>query len=94
MNSLQLQGTGNLCLHNKPVLTPRIKASTARRRNGLTIKVVRHLKHHIYPRAIELVAAGLIEHESLITHHFSLADSAKAFKVTQAKERLKVVIAP
>lgn len=49
---------------------------------------------HTYSRAIELVATGSIELESLITHRFSLADSAKAFKVAQVREGLKVVIAP
>lgn len=68
------------------------KASTARRKE-LTSKVVHRMKH-TYPRAIELVAAGLIDLESLITHRFSLADSAKAFKVAQAREGLKVIIAP
>ena len=66
------------------------KASTVRRK-GLTIKVVRRMKH-TYPRAIALVSAGLIDVESLITHRFLLADSAEAFKVAQAREGLKVVI--
>ena len=68
------------------------KASAAHRK-GLTIKVMRRIKHTC-PRAIELVAAGLIDLESLITHCFSLADSAEAIKVAQAREGLKVVIAP
>jgi L-iditol 2-dehydrogenase len=68
------------------------KASTARRK-GLTIKVVRRMKN-TYPRAIKLVASGLIDVESLITHRFSLADSAEAFRVASAREGLKVIIKP
>lgn len=66
------------------------KASTARRK-GLTIKVVRRMKH-TYPRAIELVTSGLIDVESLITHRFALADSAAAFRVAEKREGLKVMI--
>jgi len=68
------------------------KASSARRKE-LTIKVVRRMKH-TYPRAINLAASGLIDVESLITHRFSLDESAEAFKVAQAREGLKVVIKP
>ncbi len=68
------------------------KASTARRK-GLTIKVVRRMKH-TYPRAIQLVASGLIDVESLISHRFSLADSVEAFRVAELREGLKVVIMP
>jgi L-iditol 2-dehydrogenase len=68
------------------------KASTARRK-GLTIKVVRRMKH-TYPRAIELVAAGLVDVDSLISHRFSLTEGAEAFRVAAAREGLKVVIQP
>jgi len=68
------------------------KASTARRK-GLTIKVARRMKH-TYPRAISLVASGLIDVDSLITHHFPLSDGAEAFKVARAREGLKVIIEP
>ena len=68
------------------------KASSARRK-GLTIKVVRRMKH-TYPRAIDLVASGLIDVESLISHRYSLTDGAEAFTVAAAREGLKVVIQP
>lgn len=68
------------------------RASTARRK-GLTIKVVRRMKH-TYPRAIALAAAGMIDVESLVTHRFSLADGAAAFKSAEEREGLKVVIKP
>ncbi len=68
------------------------KASTARRK-GLTIKVVRRMKH-TYPRAIKLVTAGLVDVDSLVSHRFSLAEGAEAFQVATAREGLKVVIKP
>lgn len=68
------------------------KASTARRK-GLTIKIVRRMKH-TYPRAIKLVAAGMIDLESLISHRFSLANGAEAFRAAEAREGLKVIIKP
>ena len=48
-------------------------ASTARRK-GLTIKLVRRMKH-TYPRAIDLVAEGLVDVRSLVTHRFPLNQS-------------------
>ncbi|KAF5009446.1 hypothetical protein FDECE_4329 [Fusarium decemcellulare] len=37
--------------------------------------------HDIYPRAIGLVASGVIDVKPLVTHRFSLEDSEEAFKV-------------
>lgn len=68
------------------------RASTARRK-GLTIKIVRRMKH-TYPRAIKLAAAGMIDVESLISHRFSLQESAAAFAAAEARQGLKVVIYP
>ena len=68
------------------------RASTARRK-GLTIKLVRRMKN-TYPRAIELVAAGLINVRSLVTHRFPLDKAAEAFAVAQRREGLKVVVQP
>lgn len=65
-------------------------ASTARRK-GLTIKLVRRMKH-TYPRAIELVSKGLVDVRSLVTHRFALAQSAEAFDVAQRREGLKIII--
>jgi L-iditol 2-dehydrogenase len=65
-------------------------ASVARRK-GLTIKLVRRMKH-TYPRAIELVSKGLVDVRSLVTHRFSLEQSAEAFRVAQRREGLKVII--
>ncbi len=65
-------------------------AATARRK-GLTIKMVRRMKH-TYPRAIDLVSKGLVDVESLVTHRFPLDQTAEAFRVAARREGLKVMI--
>jgi L-iditol 2-dehydrogenase len=65
-------------------------ASIARRK-GLTIKLVRRMKH-TYPRAIELVSKGLVDVRSLVTHCFPLDQSVEAFRVAARREGLKVII--
>jgi L-iditol 2-dehydrogenase len=61
------------------------------RRKGLTIKLVRRMKH-TYPRAIELVSKGLVDVRSLVTHCFPLDQSVDAFRVAARREGLKVII--
>jgi L-iditol 2-dehydrogenase len=68
------------------------QASVARRK-GLTIKMVRRMKH-TYPRAIRLVESGLIDVRSLVTHRFPLSKAAEAFDVARRREGLKVVVEP
>ena len=65
-------------------------ASTARRK-GLTLKLVRRMKH-TYPRAIELVSKGLVDVRSLVTHRFPLEQASEAFQVAERREGLKVII--
>jgi len=65
-------------------------ASTARRK-GLTIKLVRRMKH-TYPRAIEMVSKGLVDVHSLVTHRFPLAEAREAFRVAQRRAGLKIII--
>jgi len=65
-------------------------ASLARRK-GLTIKLVRRMKH-TYPRAIELVSKGLVDVRSLVTHRFPLEQSVEAFRAAQRREGLKIII--
>ena len=65
-------------------------ASTARRK-GLTIKLVRRMKH-TYPRAIELVSRGLVDVRSVVTHSFPLEQALEAFQVAKRREGLKVII--
>ena len=65
-------------------------ASLARRK-GLTIKLVRRMKH-TYPRAIELVSEGLVDVRSIVTHRFPLEQAAEAFRVAERREGLKIII--
>jgi L-iditol 2-dehydrogenase len=65
-------------------------ASTARRK-GLTIKLVRRMKH-TYPRAIELVSKGLVDVRSVVTHRFPLEQAGEAFRVAERREGLKILI--
>lgn len=68
------------------------KASTPRRK-GSTIKIVRRMKH-TYPRAISLVAAGLIDLDALVSDCYPLTEGVEAFQVATARKGLKVVIKP
>jgi L-iditol 2-dehydrogenase len=65
--------------------------ASAARRKGLTIKLVRRMKH-TYPRAIDLVSKGLVDVRSLVTHRFPLEQAAEAFRVAQRREGLKIII--
>jgi L-iditol 2-dehydrogenase len=56
-----------------------LNASTVRHK-GLTIKLVRRMKH-TYPRAIRLVQAGLVDVEALVSHRLPLAHTAEAFQM-------------
>jgi len=67
-----------------------ITASSARRK-GLTIKIVRRMKH-TYPRAIDLVTRGLVDVRSLVTHRFPLEKTREAFGVAARREGLKVIV--
>lgn len=50
------------------------------RRKGLTIKMVRRMKH-VYPRAIQLVARGMVDVEPLASHFFHLEQIQQAFDI-------------
>jgi L-iditol 2-dehydrogenase len=67
-------------------------ASVARRK-GLTLKLVRRMKH-TYPRAIQLVQRGVVDVRSLVTHRFPLSEYKAAFETAKKKEGIKVVIEP
>jgi L-iditol 2-dehydrogenase len=53
------------------------------RRKGLTIKLVRRMKH-TYPRAIRLVETGVVDVKPLVTHTFPLERIAEAFEMVAA----------
>jgi L-iditol 2-dehydrogenase len=67
-------------------------ASVARRK-GLTLKLVRRMKH-TYPRAIQLIQRGLVDVRSLVTHRFPLSEYRAAFETARKREGIKVVIEP
>jgi L-iditol 2-dehydrogenase len=62
--------------------TMTLTASTVRRK-GLTIKLVRRMKH-TYPRAIRLAHRGLVDIRSLATHLFPLERITEAFETVAA----------
>jgi len=64
--------------------TMTMNASTVRRK-GLTIKLVRRMKH-TYPRAIRMVQRGLVDIAPLATHRFPLERIVEAFKLVAGYE--------
>ena len=68
------------------------RASSARRK-GLSIMIVRRMKH-VYPRAIKMVEAGQIDVRSIVSHRFPLEKAAEAFELARNREGLKIVIIP
>ena len=62
-----------------------LKHSVARRK-GLTIMMSRRMKH-TYPRAIELATSGKVSLEELVSHRFSLAQTAEAYASNSAYEQ-------
>lgn len=65
-------------------------ASTARRK-GLTILMVRRMKH-TYPRAIALVQQGIIDLKPLMRQRFSLDNAGRAFAEAEKRSGLKTII--
>ncbi len=63
------------------------------RRKGLTIAFARRMKH-VYPRALALAVAGQADLRSVVSHRFSLAESAKAFEFAASRAGLKVIVEP
>ena len=67
-------------------------ASVARRK-GLTIKLVRRMKHD-FARPIRVVEAGLVDVRSLVTQRFPLTRAAEGFAAAQRREGIKTIIEP
>ncbi len=68
------------------------KHSTVRRK-GLTIRLVRRMKH-VYPRAIRLVDSGRVSLSEMVSHRFPLARTSEAFALNTAYDDqvVKIVI--
>ena len=58
---------------------------TTVRVKGLTLVVVRRMKH-TYPRAIALATSGMVDLDTLISHHYPLEETALAFAKNSAYE--------
>jgi L-iditol 2-dehydrogenase len=82
---------GNVILVGIPEDDRTSFSASLARRKGLTIKMVRRMKH-TYPRAIDLVSKGLVDVRSLVTHRFPLDQAAEAFQLAEQREGLKVII--
>jgi L-iditol 2-dehydrogenase len=69
--------------------------SSAPRRKGITIKLVRRMKH-VYPRAIALVEHGRVDLESIVSHRYSLSAAPAAFEhlTRERSDAVKVMIEP
>jgi L-iditol 2-dehydrogenase len=69
-----------------------LKHSTVRRK-GLTIVIVRRMKH-TYPRAIRLTRSGAVDLHSIISHRFPLEKTPEAFAMNAAYQDkvVKVII--
>ena len=55
------------------------------RRKGLTIMMSRRMKH-TYPRAIALAASGAVKLEELVSHRYTLSETAQAYASNAAYE--------
>lgn len=73
-------------------VTSAFPASVARRK-GLTIVLVRRMKE-VYPRAMALVAAGLVDVRGLVSHRFPLTEVDDAFRAGVTRRGLKVIVEP
>jgi L-iditol 2-dehydrogenase len=65
--------------------------ASAARRKGLTIKIVRRMKH-TYPRAIRLVSSGMVDVHSLISHILPFEQYPKAFDLAEKRAGIMVVL--
>ncbi|MFN8376108.1 MAG: alcohol dehydrogenase catalytic domain-containing protein [Anaerolineae bacterium] len=61
-----------------------LQHSTARRK-GLTLKMVRRMKH-TYERAIHLASSGMIDLDALVSHTVPLSEARSAFEMNIAYE--------
>jgi len=69
-----------------------IAASVARRK-GLDLRFSRRM-NRVYPRAIALVEAGLVDVASVVSHRFAVAEFEAAFRTAVRRDGLKVILGP
>lgn len=67
-------------------------AATARRK-GLTIAIVRRMPD-VYPRAIDLVARGVVDFSGLVSDRFGIDEAAQGFAHAAGRIGLKTIIDP
>jgi L-iditol 2-dehydrogenase len=67
--------------------------ASAARRKGLTLLMSRRMGD-VYPRAIDLVARGVVDARSLVSQHYGLTRVADAFGVAASRAGLKVMVRP
>lgn len=69
--------------------------ATTARRKGVTIMLSRRMKH-VYPRAIALVERGMVDVDALVTHHYTLDQTTRAFEhiADPRTDALKVIVHP
>jgi L-iditol 2-dehydrogenase len=72
--------------------TTTFPASVARRK-GLTLKLSRRMRQ-MYPRTTRLVADGLVDVSSIVSHTFPLARADEAFRAASNRVGLKIIVSP
>ena len=76
---------GKVIVVGIPVEDKMVMTASEVRRKGLTIKLVRRMKH-TYPRAIRMVQTGMIDLAALATHRFALGSIVQAFELVAARD--------
>jgi L-iditol 2-dehydrogenase len=82
---------GKVILAGIPVDDRTSFTASVARRKGLTLQLVRRMKH-TYPRAIRLVEQGLIDVHSVVSHHFPFEKAVDAYATAARREGLKIII--
>ncbi len=82
---------GKVILAGIPMKDVTFFTASQARRKGLTIKLVRRMKH-TYSRAMDLVLHKKVDVHSIVTHHFPFEKTPEAFKLASRREGLKVII--
>jgi L-iditol 2-dehydrogenase len=84
---------GSLILAGIPAGDTTSFSASLARRKGLTIKLVRRMKH-TYPAAIRMVESGQVDVRSLVSDRFPLERAQEAFECAIHRQGLKVIVHP